>query len=126
MWKTDSDLTVGHFRGTSVVAVAVHFEHPKQNAHSSDTFTEIVADGDMCATHAAQMLKKRKGVQQYLLKNDHTLYYLLTGQLLKNSIFSLGNLFSSSFSSHENCRNCPGKTAPKVQKNRNRSLLFFQ
>ena len=71
MWKTDSDLTVGHFRGTSVVAaVAVHFEHPKQNAHSSDTFTEIVADGDMCATHAAHsntnVLLRR--VKQHLLK----------------------------------------------------------
>ena len=53
-----------------VAAVAVHFEHPKQNAHSSDTFTEIVADGDMCATHAAHsntnVLLRR--VKQHLLK----------------------------------------------------------
>ena len=68
MWKTDSDLTVGHFRGTSVVAVAVHFEHPKQNAHS-DTFTEIVADGDMCATHAVHSnTNVPRRVKQHLLK----------------------------------------------------------
>ena len=78
MWKTDSDLTVGHFRGTSVAATAVHFEHPKQSAFSSDTFTEIVADGDMCATHAVRNNTNvqdgvRNSTYSRSSQNDHTL-----------------------------------------------------
>mgnify|MGYP001379680692 FL=1 len=79
MWKTDSDLTVGHFRGTSVAAeAAVHFEHPKQSAFSSDTFTEIVADGDMCATHAVRNNTNvqdgvRNSTYSRSSQNDHTL-----------------------------------------------------
>ena len=62
MWKTDSDLTVGHFRGTLQKRYILSISSAnKMHTASDDTFTEIVADGDMCATHAAQMLKKRRG-----------------------------------------------------------------
>ena len=86
MWKTDSDLTVGHFRGTSVAA-AVHFEHPKQSAFSSDTFTEIVADGDMCATHAVRNntnVLRKMGYSTYSRssQNDHTLLSYWTLEFL--------------------------------------------